>query len=59
MTDGSRQGWRYHKVDSWTFRLIDNSKGTEILYLSVHPGKNPLRGRGDHREQTRQHDGHQ
>jgi hypothetical protein len=44
MTDGSRQGWRYHKVDSWTFRLIDNSKGTEIYTCPFTPGKNPLRG---------------
>ena len=44
MIDGSRQGWRYHKVDEWGFRLIDNSNGTEMYTCPFTPGKNPARG---------------
>jgi hypothetical protein len=44
MTDGSRQGWRYHKVDNWSFRLIDNTKGTELYTCPFNAGKDPARG---------------
>jgi hypothetical protein len=44
MTDGSRQGWRYHNVGSWAFRLIDNAQGTEIYTCPFSAGKDPTRG---------------
>jgi hypothetical protein len=44
MTDGSRQGWRYHKTAEWSFTLIDNTKGTEIYTCPHEAGKNPVRG---------------
>jgi hypothetical protein len=44
MTDGSRQGWRYHKAGDWSFRLIDNAKGTEIYTCPFDAGKNPAKG---------------
>jgi hypothetical protein len=44
MTDGSRQGWRYHKVGEWSFTLIDNAKGSEIYTCPYEAGKDPSRG---------------
>ena len=44
MTDGSRQGWRYHKTADWSFRLIDNGTGAETYTCPFSPGKNPSRG---------------
>ena len=44
MIDGSRQGWRYHKVAEWGFSLIDNAKGTDIYTCPFEANKNPMRG---------------
>lgn len=44
MTDGSRQGWRYHKVGTWAFRMIDNNSQKEIYTCPFDAGKNPVRG---------------
>jgi hypothetical protein len=44
MTDGPRQGWRYHKVAEWSFSLIDNNTGKEIYTCPFDAGKNPARG---------------
>lgn len=44
MTDGSRQGWRYHKAAEWSFRLIDNQTEKEIYTCPLQRGKNPARG---------------
>ena len=44
MIDGSRQGWRYHKVADWEFRLIDNARGTEIFSCPYDSTKNPMHG---------------
>ncbi len=44
MLDGSRKGWRYHKVAEWGFALIDNAKGTDIYTCPFEANKNPARG---------------
>jgi hypothetical protein len=44
MLDGSREGWRYHKVAGWSFRLIDNKSGTDIYTCPFEAAKNPDRG---------------
>ena len=44
MIDGSRQGWRYHKVGDWAFTLIDNATGGEIYSCPYEASKNPNRG---------------
>lgn len=44
MTDGSRQGWRYHKVGEWGFSLIDNAHNTEIYSCPLDAKKDPTRG---------------
>ena len=41
MTDGSRQGWRYHKVGDWAFQLIDNKTGNEIYTCPIDRTKDP------------------
>jgi hypothetical protein len=44
MTDGSRQGWRYHKSGEWAFRLIDNRTGKEIYTCPLKAGGDPSHG---------------
>jgi hypothetical protein len=44
MIDGSRKGWRYHKVGTWSFSLIDNNKGTDIYTCPYEAAKNPAHG---------------
>jgi hypothetical protein len=43
-TDGPRQGWRYRKIDEWSFRLIDNNTGHEIYTCPLDASKDPTRG---------------
>ena len=43
MTDGSRQGWKYKRVDNWAFRMLDQ-QGKETQYTCpLEPKKDPLR----------------
>jgi hypothetical protein len=44
MTDGTRQGWRYHKIAEWSFSMIDNQSGKEIYTCPLETGKNPSHG---------------
>jgi hypothetical protein len=44
MTDGSREGWRYHKTGEWSFTLIDNNTGKEIYTCPLETAKNPAHG---------------
>ena len=44
MNDGSRQGWRYHKVGVWAFRLIDNKTGNDVYTCPYSASQNPDRG---------------
>jgi len=43
MTDGSRQGWKYKRVDTWSFRMLD-PQGKETQYTCpLEPKKDPLK----------------
>jgi hypothetical protein len=44
MTDGPRQGWRYHKKDNWAFTLIGNEDGQEHYTCPLETGKDPHKG---------------
>lgn len=44
MTDGARQGWRYHKTADWAFSLIDNKTGQDIYTCPLETGKDPRHG---------------
>jgi hypothetical protein len=44
MHDGTREGWRYHNVGNWSFRMIDSKTGTEIYSCPYDAAKNPDRG---------------
>jgi hypothetical protein len=41
MTDGSRQGWKYKRVATWSFRMLD-PQGNETAYTCpLEPKKDP------------------
>ena len=43
MLDGSRQGWKYKRVDTWSFRMLD-PQGRETNYTCpLQPNKDPLK----------------
>ena len=44
MTDGSREGWRYHKDGEWSFRLINNQNGAETYTCPLDANKDPSHG---------------